>query len=249
MGLKKPQDVELDPKIHGDHAIGPPFRPGVDRHPSRPGRPRDLVGRPGKRLLARNPSHHVPADETGPLPGLVHEIIRVLDPRRQGGAHRARCPDVFRKGPGVDSFDSGHTVLLHVVRQGHLGSPVARMLAELLYDEGFRVWAPGLHVRLVDPVVADQGVRHGHDLPLVRGVCQDLLVPGHARVEDHLSDGIPMRTEGPAMEYTAVLKGQHGLSPLLLRHAHLVFVHASSWGLKPREERIGVWIRYRSGTL
>src|SRR2546422_7363567 len=53
---------------------------------------------------------------------------------------------------------------------------------------------PRLDVLLVDPVVADQRVRHRHDLPSIRRVGQNLLIPLHRRIEDHLSPGLDRKS-------------------------------------------------------
>jgi hypothetical protein len=72
----------------------------------------------------------------------------------------------------------------------------------------------------MDSVVADVGVGHGHDLALVRGIGQDLLVAGHAGVEDHLASRLTARAEGPSVEDLAILQSQyrpvmHSLPPFL----------------------------------
>src|SRR2546422_11250086 len=69
---------------------------------------------------------------------------------------------------------------------------------------------PRLDVLLVDPVVADQRVRHRHDLPSIRRVGQNLLIPLHRRIEDHLSPGFPQRAEGLPAEDAAVAEHEPG---------------------------------------
>src|SRR2546422_7300051 len=63
-------------------------------------------------------------------------------------------------------------------------------------DEPVHPRLPRLDILSVDPAVADQRVRHRHDLPAVRRICQDLLVTRHRGVEDHLAPGLAERAEG-----------------------------------------------------
>jgi len=37
------------------------------------------------------------------------------------------------------------------------------------------------------PVITDQGVGHGYNLALIRGICQDFLIACHAGIEDNLT--------------------------------------------------------------
>ena len=67
-----------------------------------------------------------------------------------------------------------------------------------------------LHIFQVDPVVADQGIGHGDDFPGIGGVGENLLITGHAGIEDHLAGDLPGRAEGLAMKNPAVGKGENG---------------------------------------
>src|SRR5437867_9614733 len=57
-----------------------------------------------------------------------------------------------------------------------------------------------LSVLVVVAGVADVYGGHADDLPLVRGIGQDLLVSRHRRVEDDLPDRLPPRPESLALE-------------------------------------------------
>src|SRR5262249_16493795 len=83
---------------------------------------------------------------------------------------------------------------------------------------------PGAHgarrllVLAVRPDVADLGRGHGHDLPAVRGVGQDLLVAGDRGVEHDLAVGLAVGAERLAAVGRAVLERQerylsHAKSP------------------------------------
>lgn len=54
----------------------------------------------------------------------------------------------------------------------------------------------GLHVFGTDPVVADQGPRHAHHLAVIGGIGKNLLIPGHAGVENDF----PAALAGPGKE-------------------------------------------------
>src|SRR5665647_3261266 len=69
-------------------------------------------------------------------------------------------------------------------------------------------------VLLVHPGVPDVRGRHHHDLPVVRGVGEGLLIPGHPGVEDDLADRAPSGPEHPAGEGPAVLEHQDGCLPV-----------------------------------
>ena len=61
-------------------------------------------------------------------------------------------------------------------------------------------------ILVVDPVIADLGVGHRHDLTVIGGVGQDLLITRHARVEDDLAIDLAPGAEGPAGKDRTVLE-------------------------------------------
>ena len=65
-----------------------------------------------------------------------------------------------------------------------------------------------LEVVVIDPVVADQRVGQENDLASVAGVGQDLLVAGHAGIEDNLADGNATRAKGTTLVYGSVAQKQ-----------------------------------------
>ena len=89
-------------------------------------------------------------------------------PGGQAGLHRAALAQVAGQGAGVDALDADDAVLRHVLGQGGARAPRTRHLAEFLDDEAADLRAGALVVGGVDAVVADERVRHGDDLPVVR---------------------------------------------------------------------------------
>src|SRR3990170_574310 len=112
------------------------------------------------------------------------------------------------QGPGVHALDPDDPVIPEVIVERHARPPVRRDPGSLLDDEPFHPGAPGLDVLVIDPVVADEGIRHGDELSLVRGIRQDLLVARHGRVKDDLTDGLTLGAEGEAFENPAVSESQ-----------------------------------------
>ena len=66
----------------------------------------------------------------------------------------------------------------------------------------------------VDPVVADVGGGEDDDLTGVAGVGENLLIAGHAGMEDDLSAGRDRGTEEPARKDASGFEGKRG------EHAH-----------------------------
>ncbi len=81
-----------------------------------------------------------------------------------------------------------------------------------------------LGVLVIDPVVAYQGIGHGHDLRAVTGVGGDFLVAGHRGVEDDLAAPFSLGGKAAAREYAAVFERQC-CSQVLLPPLHGAFVH------------------------
>ena len=87
-----------------------------------------------------------------------------------------------------------------------LGAEVAHPAAELANHEASDPGATALQILVVDPVIADFGVGHRHDLTVIGGVGQDLLITRHARVEDDLAIDLAPGAKGPAGKDRTVLE-------------------------------------------
>ena len=95
-----------------------------------------------------------------------------------------------------------------VAVQVAFGAEVAHQPALLADDEAGQLRLGALHVRGVDPVVADLGIGHGDDLSAIAGIGEDLLVSGHGGVEADLAVDLAGGAEGPAGEDGAVFQGE-----------------------------------------
>ena len=85
---------------------------------------------------------------------------------------------------------------------------VLEFLARFAHDHAGRLQTVRLEVVVVYAVVADQGVGEEDDLASVGGVAQDLLVAGHAGVENDLAGGPALRSERPAFDHRTVCENE-----------------------------------------
>ena len=76
------------------------------------------------------------------------------------------------------------------------------------HDESAKPWAHRLVIGKETAVVADQGVRHDHDLARVRRIGADLLVAGLASIDDEVAPGRYGSTERDTGDERAVLERQ-----------------------------------------
>ena len=77
-------------------------------------------------------------------------------------------------------------------------------LAVLPHHEAAHLHCPRLEIVRIDAVVPNEGIGHRDDLSGVGGVCEHLLVAGHAGVEHNFSRDVPARAEGLAFKGRAV---------------------------------------------
>ena len=198
-----PQDVVFDAAVDDDdaqRAVAPPlfraphgFRPTIF---------------PAEGSSAGHFPDQVPAHQARIGADPCKQGIHVTGFRRQDSPHGALQPQPAGEGPGIHPFHTQLAPGLQKGLQGPAAPPVARKILILPDDQPLQVDAPGFHVLVVDPRVADQGIGHGHHLALVGGVGEDFLVAGHAGVEDHLPQDLSPSGEGKALENVPVLKDQ-----------------------------------------
>ena len=108
--------------------------------------------------------------------------------------------------PGVDALEADDVVGLEVLVQRRIVSPVAGVIAVFLDDETRGEDFSRFPVRLVRAVVADQGIGHRDDLLVVRGIGEDFLVAGHARIEDDFPARLAHGAERGAFKHPAVFQ-------------------------------------------
>ena len=134
------------------------------------------------------------------------EALRVEVGRGDGRAHGAALADGDGQGAGVHVLDGHHAAAREEVGQALDALPVARLVAHVVHDEAGEVQAVGLHVLLVDAVVAHLRVGERHDLARVGRVRDDLLIAHHRGVEHDLAEGLPLGAGRAPKEVHPVLK-------------------------------------------
>src|SRR5439155_3706735 len=162
--------------------------------------------RPLVRLGTRDVAHEVAPDQTRRRLGAPDETLRIEIDARDDRLLGPAVAEVPHERAGIDALDAGNAVPREVGAEALLRAPARGSLAVLAHDEAAHVGTARLDVLTVHADVADLRVGHGDELPLVGGIGQDLLVPGHAGVEDELARDLTERAEGAAAEDRAVGK-------------------------------------------
>src|SRR5881396_3435712 len=115
-----------------------------------------------------------------------------------------------------------------------------------------------LDVFLVDPVVADHRIGHGHDLSAIRRIGEDLLVAGHGRVEDDLAGRLADGAERAAAEDPPVTEHEEGVGhdshttfpATIVFHGRPVAVHPANGVLRLFDlNRAGSIVTAPSGSI
>ena len=164
--------------------------------------------RPPVGAAAGDQGHQVLALHAGELPGPAHQGLGVQVQRGDEAPHGPGLPQALGDGPGVEALHPQLARGLEVIGQPALGPPVGRVGVVLLDDEALHLHPPGFDILGINAVVADQGIGHGDDLALIRGVGEDLLIAGHGGVEHHLAGGFAFAGEGPPLKHQAVFQRQ-----------------------------------------
>ena len=87
------------------------------------------------------------------------------------------------------------------------------LLALLADDEAAGVCLIRFHILLVYTVIADERIGHRDNLPLVRRVSQDFLIPRHGGVKTNLPGDRRCSAKRPPLENGAVLQCEDGFTP------------------------------------
>lgn len=168
-------------------------------------------------------AHRLQAD----LDGCGRGAAGVVSPCRQGvtgedaGAHGAALTKVAGQRTGVDLAQTDHVLVDQLVLQLAPGAPAGGTARRLAYDVAGHPDARGLRVLVVDARVADVRCGLDHDLAVVGGVGEGLLVPGHPGVEDDLPHRAPGGAVGTAAQDVAVLQHQQGGTAVTAAFTHL----------------------------
>ena len=160
-------------------------------------------------------ANQIAPNNAWPRAGLVDQRAVIQVDGRQNAGHGAADPQAANQGAGVDALDAGDVVPLQVRSKVAAGAKVARNAVELADNEALHLRMGRLFIFRVDAVVADQRISHGDDLSLVGRIGQDLLVAGHAGVENDFAEGFVVRSKAAAGEDCSIFQSEFGgrLSP------------------------------------
>ena len=132
-----------------------------------------------------NAGDHV--DAVGPGLGRCRSGQRGLVGCSERPGHGTFIAQVAGEAPGVDAGNAGNTVGNEHGVQVTAGPPVAVAPGQVPHDHPATEGSAALVVLVVDPVVADVGIRERDDLTRIGRIGNDLLVAGQDRVEHDLA--------------------------------------------------------------
>src|SRR5712692_741523 len=201
-GGQLPKDIPLDPGVVGDDSEARRGRPRIAS--------RDVPAAFGPAMgrVHRHFTDEVAADEAGQRTGLLGQSRGVDFDRGNHAFLSAVIAQMPRERARVYALDAHDALLAHVVFDGHPAAPVGGIRAGLLHDEAIDPGPPRLDIFRVDPVVADERIRHADDLPAIGRIGHDLLIARHRRVEDDLTVRLARGAAGLPGEDTPVRQGQ-----------------------------------------
>src|SRR5262249_19375107 len=148
-----------------------------------------------------------------------HETLGIEVDAREDTDLRTVRTQASHERPGVDALDGRKGVAREICPEPLAGAPARRPLAVFAHDETAYERSVRLDVVGVHADVADLGIGHRHELALVGGVGKDLLIAGHAGVEDQLADRLGGRAERTPPEHGAVGQGEDRVAHEALRSA------------------------------
>ena len=108
------------------------------------------------------------------------------------------------KRPGINPFNPRDITGLEIIRQASFRPPIAWIGLVFLHEQCPNLNPVGFDILVIDSIIADQGIGHGHHLTAVGRISQYLLITGHARVENHFPDRFSMPGKGSTRKYGPV---------------------------------------------
>jgi len=164
--------------------------------------------------------NEVSSDESGTGLGLGDEGLIVEVGGGEYAFHSSPDAESADEGAGVDALNADDAGFLEVFVEAFGGAIVAGGAAEFLDNKAAEGELGTFDVFGVDAVVPDEGVGHRDDLATVRGIGEDLLVPGHASIEADLAIDFAFGTKIDTGIDSSVFESQlcsagHGMESLL----------------------------------
>ena len=127
------------------------------------------------------------------------------------GTHDARGAQVAHQLAGVDVADADDALGDEIVVKAARGPPIADGGAGIANHVSSHPDTGGFWILPVDSRVPDVRERLHHDLPIVTGIGQSLLITGHAGREHDLASGLADRAVRVTHIHLPVLKYKHGV--------------------------------------
>ena len=129
-----------------------------------------------------------------------------LSTGNQASALGALFTQNTRQATGINIRNGYHTLIAEVVLETSLATEITGMQRQVANNQTRTLDFFGFFVLCVNPDITDMGTGQSYQLARVGGICEDLLITGHGGIEHHLADRLPVRTNGLAVEYTAVFE-------------------------------------------
>ena len=92
-----------------------------------------------------------------------------------------------------------------VIVKGLTAPEIGRLTAHLANNNPPERGSTRFLIIRINSVVANQRVGHHHHLPIVGGIGKNLLVAGQGRIEDNLSNRLPIRTNRDPAQNGSIL--------------------------------------------
>ena len=140
--------------------------------------------------------------------------------RAECADHGPRIAQVSSEATGVDTTDSGHSVVPQKRVEVAVAAPIAVATGQCAHDHPAAERAPGLVVGRGNAVVADVGVGERDDLARVRGIGDDLLITGHGGIKTYFAHRVAGGANASSLEHGAVGQYQACVWGLLLPAGH-----------------------------
>ncbi len=146
------------------------------------------------------------ANQSGPVDGLLLRVGLGNVFSGNHAIHDAAHAKFFGERTGVDALNAGDAVFFQILIERLPRAPTADHRRKFAHHKAGDVRLIALDVIRIHAVVADLRISHRHDLPFVRGVREDFLIPCHRSVEANLAASRGARAKTFAVENRAVFE-------------------------------------------
>src|SRR4030042_7144866 len=83
--------------------------------------------------------------------------------------------------------------------------PVAWERQVFFYNKAFHLWSSGrLNILIIHSIVSYLGIRHGYNLPPIRGVGEDFLITSHGGIKYDFTNSLTISTKTVTLKDSSV---------------------------------------------